>query len=477
MAVLYPVTRERTWYSRGNVPLPDNSTADLVRKSHYFVLKNLLIGAETGGTTDSTRPASTYWTVVSSSDGATSGASDLWGTTFDASKLLFSGANKSWIILQSPAALGPLYCLLHLGNASGSGHFSLSTSAPTGGNATTYPTITANSMGWESYGAGGYTTSGAFLTGLTDVNTTAHLAHFAVNTLGGFHYALSRTAAATGRFHFYGMVDKATDTQTSDVFPYWCATDSQSAGTNNRGAPQQSSLVSSSRAYDGTYVSGAVGGLMSFKYEPSNTRVEAALPDNIATVHLALPGLLMRANTSTAAGNAWSGRMPDLHQIAEGSSGSPVNIGASVPNSSSPLYHVVGNFLVPFGVVPTLAGGSKGNASFSVPKLTNTQYPTATPPTVSVVSPALGNISATDSLVFDVTDSDGFTELVVAVSFANGDYEIAHDGTSFSSKYSTNSTRAAISNGYRYTLKRFNNWHSSPTVKVFPVDTLGAGSS
>ena len=479
MAVLYPVTRERTWYSRGNVPLPDVSSQNNVRKSFCLILKNLLIGAETGGTADVTRPASTYWTVVSSSDGTTSGASDLWGTTFDGSKII-STPTKSWIVLQSPASMGPMYCLIYYAQNVDNQHVSFSTSAPTGGTTSAYPAITANSMGLGGYyGNGGYTTNAAALCSIGDSTATAQLAHFTVNSLGGFHFAVSRTAAANGLFHTHAMLDKATDTQTGDVHPYWCAQNGSSGGTNNRGAPTASGLVWSTRKYDGTF--GTPGnnadGMMTFKYEMTATRADVAQADALGGVHLATPHFLMRTNTTTASCNAWSGRIPDFHPIAEGSSTGAIAVGASVPNSSSPLFHVVGNFLVPFGVVPTLSGGAKGDASFSMPRTTTTQYPTATPPTVAVVSPALGNISATDSLVFDVTDSDGFTELVVAVSFANGDYEIAHDGTSFSSNYSTNSTRAAISSGYRYTLKRFNNWHSSPTVKVFPVDTLGAGSS
>lgn len=470
---LVAVQREKTWYSRGNVPLPDNSTADLLGKSAVWTLKTLLTGENTGGTTDSTRPAASNWTVSQSSDGVTADASDLWGSTFDPSKLLrgTSGNAASWIVLQAPVALGTMYCCISLQGTSG-GTFSVSFSS----NAYTSGTNLFNPDNTTFFGWGGVPTRFSILCSIGDNNTTANLAHFAVSDSGEFHFAVSRTAATPGRCHTYGFLCKSTDISADDVFPYWCGYNATLSGNNNRGAPAWNALaggtagiVSRSHVNGAALTQGTVD--WTFAGATSLTNTLGGLPDS---VYHALPVHLNRWHTSTVDQNIWRGRIPDLYYATGNSS-----VGASVPNSSAPLYHVIGEALVPFGIAPTLDGGAKGNVDFSTPKLQADYVSTAShsAPTVTLITPAQGAIGNTDTITFDVTDVDGFAALIVTADFdAIGLSEVIHDGTEFKAQYATRSTRTVITNGFRYVVLRRNNWPSNPTIVIFPVDVLGSVS-
>ncbi len=470
---LVAVQREKTWYSRGNVPLPDNSTADLLGKSAVWTLKTLLTGENTGGTTDSTRPAASNWTVSQSSDGVTADASDLWGSTFDPSKLLrgTSGNPASWIVLQAPVALGTMYCCISLQGTSG-GTFSVSFSS----NAYTSGTNLFNPDNTAFFGWGGVPTRFSVYNSVSDVNTTAHLAHFAVSASGEFHVAMSRTAASPGRFHFYGFLCRAVDTSTDDTFPYWCGYSSTINGTNNnRGAPAWGALASVTGVTSRSHVNGTAftQGVVDWTFAGATTLNVAlgGLPD---TSWHAFPILLNRWHNSVADQNIWRGRIPDLYYAPALNT-----VGSSVPNSTTPLYHVVGDVLAPFGVVPTLDGGSKGNSAFATLKLQADYVSTAShsAPTVTLITPAQGAIGNTDTITFDVTDVDGFAALIVTADFdAIGLSEVIHDGTEFKAQYATRSTRTVITNGFRYVVLRRNNWPSNPTIVIFPVDVLGSVS-
>jgi hypothetical protein len=97
-------------------------------------------------------------------------------------------------------------------------------------------------------------------------------------------------------------------------------------------------------------------------------------------------------------------------------------------------------------------------------------------PVVDNFVPVAGTqIAASDSIAFDVTDDQGsFARIFVGVEFVqSGDQEIAHDGTTFTGRYVQASTRVAIANGYRYTLRRLGGWTSAPKIRVWPIDTAG----
>ncbi len=95
-----------------------------------------------------------------------------------------------------------------------------------------------------------------------------------------------------------------------------------------------------------------------------------------------------------------------------------------------------------------------------------------TPPVVTVVSPTAGSsISSTQAVVFDVTDNRGTVALNLIYVTTGGNNEVVFDDV-FLSPY-TSSARVAITNGFRYTVRRVPGWPSSPTFTVKPVDEAG----
>lgn len=121
--------------------------------------------------------------------------------------------------------------------------------------------------------------------------------------------------------------------------------------------------------------------------------------------------------------------------------------------------------------VDTSGNSAAGSASYTI---TNPPAPPdAAAPTVALVSPADGSaIARTTPIVVDVTDASAFAAIFVWVVYPNGSTDVVHDGEGFAAAFGT-STRAGISGGYRYTLRRAGGWPAAPTVRVRPVDAAG----
>ena len=101
--------------------------------------------------------------------------------------------------------------------------------------------------------------------------------------------------------------------------------------------------------------------------------------------------------------------------------------------------------------------------------------PEDAPPTISNLAPTPGSaISRSDPVFFDVTDDKGgLRRALIAAKFADGSYEVVHDGDAFAAGYASLSTREAITNGFRYRVRRAAGWPSGPTIVPFVVDTSG----
>lgn len=84
-----------------------------------------------------------------------------------------------------------------------------------------------------------------------------------------------------------------------------------------------------------------------------------------------------------------------------------------------------------------------------------------TAPTVAVVTPSSGATSPSTTWVVDVTGPHGN----VMVTQASTSPEVVHDGSNFVGFYSSCS-RAAITDGYRYTLARRTGWLGLPTFSA-----------
>lgn len=97
-------------------------------------------------------------------------------------------------------------------------------------------------------------------------------------------------------------------------------------------------------------------------------------------------------------------------------------------------------------------------------------------PVVTIVSPAPStNISGTTPLVFDVTDNGAFRRIAVRLKFTGQNWEFVHDGDAFSPGYQANSTRVAISGGFRYSVRKDGGWPVGqvPRLTVYAIDTGG----
>lgn len=101
-----------------------------------------------------------------------------------------------------------------------------------------------------------------------------------------------------------------------------------------------------------------------------------------------------------------------------------------------------------------------------------------TPPVVTFVSPIEGTLlDPADALIFDVTDNSGSLGrvMVAAVNQSTAEQELAFDGTSFTARFLALSTQTAITNGYRFSLRRTGGWPAGAdiTIRVFAVDPSG----
>lgn len=101
-----------------------------------------------------------------------------------------------------------------------------------------------------------------------------------------------------------------------------------------------------------------------------------------------------------------------------------------------------------------------------------TTGPTPVPPTITYVTPP-GQVPQNGSIVFDITDVDsGYTAFIFA-RMQDASQEVVFDGALFAAYYAT-SSRVAIANGYRYTVRRHGGWPSDFTIRANAIDTTGA---
>lgn len=93
------------------------------------------------------------------------------------------------------------------------------------------------------------------------------------------------------------------------------------------------------------------------------------------------------------------------------------------------------------------------------------------PPVVTLVSPAQGNVDPSTPIVVDVTDVGGFHSIIVTARLPlSARNEVVYDGV-FDDVYG-GSTRAAITNGFRFTIRRNGGWPPGAVdLKVRAVDT------
>ena len=94
-----------------------------------------------------------------------------------------------------------------------------------------------------------------------------------------------------------------------------------------------------------------------------------------------------------------------------------------------------------------------------------------TPPTIDNFSPVVGTpLARNDAVSFDITDASGLLRAEVWLVLG-ADVIVVHDGDKF--RFTNFSSRAAIVNGFRYTVRRNGGWLEPPTFEVHATDTDG----
>lgn len=126
-----------------------------------------------------------------------------------------------------------------------------------------------------------------------------------------------------------------------------------------------------------------------------------------------------------------------------------------------------------------LVGNQDTNTTEATCTLVIAPAPDVTPPTLANQLPAPGTlIDERTPLQFDVTDAGGLRRVIVTMRDAlDGVEEVVHDGDLFRGLFLGSSTRTVISGGWRYRVLRQGGWKSSPTMRVYALDTSGNEST
>lgn len=95
-------------------------------------------------------------------------------------------------------------------------------------------------------------------------------------------------------------------------------------------------------------------------------------------------------------------------------------------------------------------------------------------PTVAYVTPIGSEVEPDDAIVVDITHDDGVGDVVVLAKFS-GTWPTVHDGVSFAPDFVL-STRDAIANGWRYTIRYTSGWPRFLTDASFQIVVKGVAS-
>lgn len=150
-----------------------------------------------------------------------------------------------------------------------------------------------------------------------------------------------------------------------------------------------------------------------------------------------------------------------------GSAALPVGVASSEEDNT------LGAAVYPIGLFASAVGSQviELETGGSIPVVDNFDPPDGT-----------GLASKDSPISFDVTDPD--SETVYAFVYATfmlgekilGAPELIWDGDAFSAAYSL-SSRVAITNGYRYTVRRNRGWHANFTITARGIDDTGGRST
>lgn len=339
----------RPWYSDGNYAAVDTAR---IGQNSMWALKCFMKG--TIGAVDGRG----LWTVEGSSNGVTAGmdAVDRWGDTFVFGNMPWAaiGAARAWIVMKSPAIMGPYYLLIDgTANTDGSTAWVMmwaSKVAFTGGTITARPTSTKE---WAVHSPASVS---PLRHQIWDGIVAGHNFHYTADASGSFWYHDSRNA--TSIFHYTMAFQVLTETHTGDTQNGFTITTFRTAA---RGSMEGSSgfFVNSSPA------EGRIGGRT-----PSDSASSLAVQELMMTlpscgsswvnqtVANAADGKFdafpVYIGGTVAFGAGLRGRLPDCSFVGGSTQGNGAPVGSSQPSSGSQEQMVVGNLLVPSSVAPNL---------------------------------------------------------------------------------------------------------------------------
>jgi len=357
---------EQNWYSRGNIPFPNESTEKLQGKSWLWLFKELLKGTCTTGTTASVvsdvrgnvaRPAGSCWTVEGSNDGLGNwglDGTDRWTSLTNMVASDTAATNYAWIVLKSPAALGPVYLCISLrspvvvpGGTYDAAGFFLSLTPFTGGGAQVRPisgTVTGALSGDQEW------TLPVGAVGLDQMNIFTNAfrlpanvrVHFTVNTNGGFHMVSGNLG--DGFCENYISIEKAVEIDPLDLCPVWFS----QQYLNATETPQWQSLSSSrysSRSFDN--YSPSAGSTCNWVFGQSGQSAGGNAKADRATTNFNLLPVYLHDSINGSM-DAWRGRIPDIWVVGAAPSG------FAYPTAVAPKQCCIGDLLLPLSVWPDL---------------------------------------------------------------------------------------------------------------------------
>ncbi len=341
------MANEKTWYTWTDYPCPDVSSVAGQLKSFMWILKAMLKGEITGPNVgpEGAAPSSSNWTVYYSCDGATAGTAndgvDRWGATYDATKLVTTtaAAAHSWMVVKSPAALGPYYLCLDLVSANASwGNIAFAKTAFTGGTTTARPTST-DEVTWL---AGQMVDSNPW-------SVPGGRYHRCIDANGNFWLFSSKNGSnsITGA---YGVQTLKNLRMASDTWPVVGCFEYNASGALKYGSGSSvlggTSAVIKGRNYNGSAV--CVFPMVGLDYQAS-VSVWTAMSGLFSGDGLVdtFPCTLFSA---TASNNGFKGDFYDMKQVLA----SAIVAGARYPATGTQEKTVVGSCLVPLSVVPSL---------------------------------------------------------------------------------------------------------------------------
>jgi len=115
------------------------------------------------------------------------------------------------------------------------------------------------------------------------------------------------------------------------------------------------------------------------------------------------------------------------------------------------------------------------NAAFGVYEPPDIPPVDSTDPVIGNFVPTVGTeIARTDPIQFDVTDETGLASVYITARYEDGTAECVWDHDSFQARFLAGSSRNAITDGYRFVIRRAGGWLSTPIIlDIVAIDMSG----